>query len=230
MRSTEEMNRRLHGIYEDAVAAWTRDLSTVAGVSRPLLMYVPESYAKTAVKLMVVGQETYGWGDPETRPETNTVVEYNTVDALVGLYRGFDLARHYRRRSYFWRAAHRLYRELNPGGEEHAFVWSNLVKVDQNKRRPEFAVEEAICRLGLLEKEIEITKPDVVIFFTGPTRDERLRSTFPDVVYEELFPGVVQLRHSALPARSYRTYHPSYLKRSRRWGDLERLLSHIQAA
>lgn len=213
------MNRRLHAVYQSALAEWSHTLPAADGVSRPLLLHVPASYSQATIRLMIVGQETFGWGVPGR----------DSVDELLANYREFDLGRNYRR-SPFWQAAHRVHRALNPEGPEHAFLWSNLVKVDQHQRRPDPAVEEAVCRLGLLPAEMAITQPDVVIFFTGPQYDERLRSTFPGVVYKQLSPALVQLEHTRLPVHGYRTYHPGYLRRSRRWDVLDELASRARAA
>jgi len=210
------MNQRLYSLYHAAVAELDLALPVGAGISRPLLLYVPDAYHAAAIKLMIVGQETAGWCEPG-----------DTVDTLLAVYCGFDLGRKCRR-SHFWQAAHKVYRGLNPQGPERAFLWSNLVKVDQCERRPEPAVEEAVSRLGLLPAEIAITQPDAVIFFTGPRYDDRLRSTFPGLSLNPVLPAVARVEHTSLPAPSYRTYHPRYLRRSGLWHVLDELVSRIR--
>lgn len=193
-------------------------LSSYDGLSRPLFLHVPEAYHQAPIKLMVVGQQTYGWGEQGM----------DRVDALIALYQDFDLGRRYTR-SPFWQAAHKLCRDLNPGGPEYAFLWSNLVKVDQWRDRPSLEVEASVSQCGLLQQEIAITTPDAVVFFTGPQYDARLKSSFPSVEYEAVSSKITRLKHSGLPVSSFKTYHPNYLRRSRRWSVLDDIAVLIRA-
>lgn len=209
-----DINTQLRALYTPAMDAFAA--LRAGGASKPLLMEVPDAYHQAPVKLMVVGQQTLGWGERR-----------DSLDDLLDEYREFDLGRDCRR-SHFWQAAHKLHAGLNPDGPKRAFLWSNLVKVDQRGHRPEPAMEDAACRLGLLEREIAITRPDVVIFFTGAYHD-RLQSTFPGLSVVE-FPSFARLKHPALPVHSYRTYHPRYLRLSRRWRVLDEIVSHCRDA
>jgi hypothetical protein len=72
---------------------------------------------------------------------------------------------------------------------------------------------------GLLFEEIDILKPDVVVFMSGPRYDSAIRCEFPDMKISpfsrhlpESSVGVV--RAAGLPFRTIRTYHPEYLQRS----------------
>lgn len=168
------MNSRLRELYGPALDSLARVTNGVDGISRPLLLEVPETYQRATCKLMIVGQQTRYWGE-----------QCETVDELMSFYTGFQLGRT-QRRSQFWQAAHKLHNALNPAGPGEAFLWSNLVKVDQlggRLRAP--GLEAAVARVGLLQGEIEITNPDVVVFFTGPSYDGCLMDTFPGVTFNE---------------------------------------------
>lgn len=213
------MNARLRALYGDLVPLLDATTKGLDGVSKPLLMQVPEQYIQAAFRLMIVGQQTRYWGE-----------ECEIIDDLMAFYTTFDLGRT-QRRSQFWQAARKLYSELNPAGAEGGFLWSNLVKVDQHGgriRQP--GLENAVAQVGLLQGEIAITDPHAVIFFTGPSFDECLASSFPGVTFEPAADSLLQLRHPALPIHSYRTYHPRYLKRSGRWGVLNEIVSRCQAS
>jgi hypothetical protein len=66
-------------------------------------------------------------------------------------------------------------------------LWSNLLKMDRRNARPSADAVDDLLRLRLLEREIEITRPDVVVFFTGDVK------------------------------RAFRTYHPNFLRLRRQW-------------
>lgn len=205
------MNRELLAMYSNALHSIWPALSAVGDIGGPLLIAVPDAYCNSKVKLMVVGQQTYGWGDPE-----------DGIDGLLAEYRRFDLGKAYVR-SPFWQAAHEVYECLNPAGPARGFLWSNLVKVDVAKKRPRHEIEELISAASLLQYEISITQPDVVVFFTGPWYDERLRATFRGVEYERVNDFVGRLSHDELPGQTFRSYHPNYLRLSGNWSVVEEI-------
>lgn len=222
----EDMNVRLREVYEPAFEFIQQELPHTPDQSRPLFLYVFPEYHDAAVKLLVVGQETNGWGNGKDEPD------YDSVEKLVGLYAGFNLGAKVGW-TPFWKAAHKLHGAINPDGSERGFLWSNLVKIDVGRRRPPEEVERILSRLDLLPEEIRITRPDAVVFFTG-RYDERLRATFPGVALTPVpVPSarrpetVMRLAHRDLPPRAFRTYHPRYLRMSRQWGVLDDLAALI---
>lgn len=102
--------------------------------------------------------------------------------------------------------------------------------------RPKPELEDLVCRVfNMLPKEVEIAEPEVIIFFTGPKYDERLKSCFGSA---ELLPvegwdlrtlARVVDQDNLLPTHSYRMYHPGYLFRGRRhvWRQLKGKLSKL---
>src|SRR5262245_319675 len=133
---------QLKQTYRGAMSSIEQIASQYDGVSGPLFMSVPESYYRASVLFMIVGQHTCGWSSV-------TVV----LDELLRTYEEFDLGREYTR-SPFWQASHQVFRGVNLDGPERAFLWSNLVRVDQHRKRPRAEIEEAVSALGLLTREI----------------------------------------------------------------------------
>ena len=216
------MNERLRAVYESTLPIFEGLKQGVEGISEPHFLHVPEEYAAAPVRLMVVGQQTYGWQRDAEEPDP--------VRARTKEYERFGLGRHYRR-SPFWSAAHHLHRRVNPGAPDRGFLWSNLVKVDCNQHRPNRDLEDFVASLELLQREIEITEPQAVVFFTGPAYEERLRSSFPGVAAESLDEHhLSRLEHPGLPKASFRTYHPKYLRLSGRWRLLDRIADEIRAS
>ena len=205
------MNRKLPALYSRVLNDVWPALAAVGDLGGPLLIDISDAYRRSMVKLMVVGQQTKGWGHPE-----------DGIEGLLAEYRRFDLGKTYVR-SPFWLAAHEVYESLNPAGPPRGFLWSNLIKVDVAQERPPRAIEELISFTGLLQHELSITQPDVVVFFTGPWYDERLRATFPGVEYERVNDFIDRLSHDELPVQTFRSYHPNYLRRSGNWHVIEQL-------
>ncbi len=214
------MNGALQGLYQSQLDSFRRIAQSYSGLSEPLLLSVPNEYEIAATKLLVVGQQTWGWAG---HGEINTL---GPVQWLMKGYEHFSLGRNYPA-TPFWQASHELYRKLNPGCPARGFMWSNLVKIDQDGNRPSAEVEEQICRMGLLPVEIEILEPDVTVFFTGPRYDARLRSTFSALQLVPVGDSIDRIEHPELPFHTYRTYHPKFLRLARKWHTISDLVHEV---
>lgn len=208
-------NAALADLYRSAFTGDAAGFLANPRSSAPWLLKLHEDYAHSAIRLMVVGQEANGWA-------SNKCLGADPVAFLMEEYRKFQLGRD-DMRPPLRQAAHRLYRCLNAGGGDEGFLWTNLVKLDKDGQRPPSQVEDAISSLGLLPREVEITRPHAVVFFTGPRYDSRLKECFPGVELERLSTEIVQLRHPSLPQASFRTFHPGYLWRRKKTGAIQEL-------
>jgi len=217
-------NQRLCEKYGSAWQTLVEALPVDDGLSNPLFLSVPARYSHARIRLMVVGQETNGWGTND-KGALGEPLGTDPVRRLMAVYDEFNFGQHYVK-SPFWQASHELYRSLNPSGPDRGFLWSNLVKVDQRCSRPDARYEEIVASLGLLEYEIQTLLPRVIVFFTGPYYEERLRRTFPGNRIEEVAPFIARV-HLDCPdgAIAWRTYHPSYLRRARHWHVLSEIVS-----
>jgi hypothetical protein len=175
-------------------------------ISAALLMSPNEKYAKQPVRLMIVGQETYGWGaeDPEK-------CEY-----MMAMYEDFDLARiHPYKKAPFWSMTRKL--EAALGNDHYSCAWTNISKYDQACGRPDKAHEAVFSTVdNLLVDEIRIVKPKVCVFFISYLFDYRLKNIFNEIEFIKVdgFEEKVlcQVKHPNLPELTFRTYHPRYLR------------------
>ena len=223
--SVDTLNEQLHDLYRSHWPRLAKELSMGEGLSCPLFMKISREYDMADCKLLIVGQQTHGWGNGSKDGGYGADLGNNPVAALMGSYEDFALGRNYTK-SPFWVASHRLYKALNPQGEPEGFAWSNLVKVDQNQFRPAFEYENIVSKCELLQAECKILKPDVVVFFTGPDYDTRLLKTFPGLQMSHVVKLALSvLEHEALPVRSYRTYHPNHLRLSDQWEILDQIVA-----
>lgn len=210
------INAELRELYSQAFVKFRDAGVDLEGVSGLHALVVPESYHPAKTKLMIVGQETRGWGNPQ-----------DDVETQLSRYVRFDLGKRFMR-TPFWRNSHVLNKAVNEGGSQLTFLWSNLVKASRLETRPPTEVEELVSGLGLVQGEIRIARPDAVVFFTGPNYDARLRKTFPGVEYHSIFDLVYRLEHPDLPELAFRTYHPHYLSRSGNLHVIQQLAETIQ--
>jgi hypothetical protein len=225
--------RRLVQVYETKLVALASALPAGGGLHGPHLVDIDaDGYRDARVKVMVVGQQAYDWGAPWGPNASASEIENRLAD-----YRGFRLGRNPGGQSWmrspFWQAAHRVYSGLNPGGPPDGFLWSNLLKIDQGKWRPEPDVVDALqANFNVLPAEIEIARPDAVVFFTGPLYDNDLRRAFDgarhETVDDHATGNLAHVVHGILPAATYRIHHPNHLRLSRKWRLLDDLVAILR--
>lgn len=182
--------------------------------SAPLLLHVWEKdYLDAPVKLMIIGQETNGWGDAGS----------DDVHSGMKRYEDFNMGRHYN--SPFWLWARTINSMFGNPCSNNCFIWNNILKFgkESDKGYPDWHVTNLENKyFNVIADEISILKPDVCIFLTGPSYDSEIKSKFPDVEilnsggYKDI-KEVAQLKSRHLPQHSYRTYHPGYGGRYPDW-------------
>jgi hypothetical protein len=81
---------------------------------------------------------------------------------------------------------------------------------------PRWPIEEALGKsFPALAKELQLAKPDVVVFFANPSYKDSLKLNLPGATFESLPEFnermLSKVVHENLPTHSYQTYHPKYL-------------------
>lgn len=212
------MNEQLRDLYRENWDVFAEAMEK--GSSAPLLLSASEAYQQADYRFLFVGQQTQGWD----RPEKNEA----PIEALMDTYEEFRFGEN---RSYtpFWRAVHEIRREVNPDSPDKSILWSNLGKVDLENDLPPEEILGPLLRADILPREVEITSPDAVVFFTGPTSryDNVLRRTFDGVELSEVETNLHKVSHPVLPEVSFRTYHPNYLQRAKQWDLVEAVSQRI---
>lgn len=176
--------------------------------SYPLLMKVFDDYEKVDTKILFVGKETYGWHG--TMADSKEV----TVDSLMSKYEGFEFAKDYHgRNSPFWRFIKACHTTINGDKFSNGFLWTNFSKCDSGGTTPTRELQDLNKKgFDLLASEIEIVKPDTVIFITGWDYEAQFQRVFNGLTYETLEENLIyRCIHELLPKRTYMTMHPNGL-------------------
>lgn len=192
---------------------WNKDLDG------PFLMYCWEDFFKEArYKILFIGQEASGTVLGGVR------YDETVIDDLIKGYKDFDMGKvkkngpEYRKISAFWREIWNMNKILNPELEnENCFLWTNVSKYCTEEGKPVPWDDHVLIvdEMNILQKEIEIVKPDIVIFFSGPNYDDKINIQFENKIkfeqVDETIPlrALARLKHEILPNHTYRTYHPN---------------------
>lgn len=219
-------------------------------LSCPLLLHVSDSWLKSRFRLLVVGQETFGWNFfegqyyqwpyPPMKSFKDFKVTPNSIEALVHGYKSFDYSKYEPRSAAgcFWTAYRKLRTELE-SGVEGSVAWANIFRVDVDGgsvlRASTSDELNLIFKLqaGLLSDEIAVMQPNAVLFFTGPNCDDALQREFENVRFRAFgskpLRAAALLEHPRLPRHSFRTYHPTYLRRKKLGSILDEIVDKLKA-
>lgn len=205
--------------------------------STPFLLKVSEAYENTKQKVMIVGQETYTWNG-----KYGAFLSYdNPIEYGQSVYSKFLKEESENYNSPFWNYINKLFE-----GSDSSWIWNNVFKLetveylsDKNYLNKQVSLSvlnknknyrHLIDKIKLLQrdiflKELEILKPDVMIFFTGNPYDSLFmdwqfdtQDDFYQDIPEALEIGINKwkfgrLNSPLLPYKTFRTYHPNYLRR-----------------
>jgi hypothetical protein len=234
-----KMKNKLKEMYNEYFVNHAKELEEERNFSRPFLMNVKEDYIKSSKKVMIVGQETFGWyGTYE-----QFLNEKDSVEITQKIYDKFleNCSNDYN--SPFWN----FFNELKKVNSDASIIWNNVFKFEtvdylntpealNNKyglsslskmKKYRYLIDKIkALQKDVFIKELDILKPDVVIFLTGHPYDSLFMdwqfkdiSIFYQSIEEAENQGIDkwklgQFRNDHLPLKTFRTYHPNYLRRS----------------
>jgi hypothetical protein len=183
--------------------------------TNPLLLQFDEgAFASASKRILICGQESSGGGR----------FGLSIPDGMAGYFRFFIKRQFYDDvgRSAFWKAFRYFedkFRQLF-GKDNCTFIYQNVSKMGrsdgENGVTPEIRQLER-DHFPVLRDEMAILQPDIVLFLTGPNRDDDIRFHFPDVQLstagtESNLRRLAWLSSRDLPVASLRLYHPSYYR------------------
>lgn len=193
--------------------------------SYPLFLKInEEQYCNADVKIIVFGQETNSWEHkicPTVTPVDQSIeIVDDTVKGFMDYYRNFFDSKDIN--SPFWQYIKKIKKILssNLPNKTIEIVWNNIYKIgnkEKNRNRPVKSIRDfENTYFNVIQDEIDILKPDIILFFTGPDYDRRVIKIFPTICFKPFVPTIRQKELAKLQLENnisaYRTYHPNYLQ------------------
>jgi len=194
--------------------------------TNPLLLSVDneDDFRNADFRVMFFGQETKDWSagiEPQYRlnPQHD-----DDIGFILNIYKefynsGYCYIHH---GGQFWNGVNRFRKML---GEKYpdkkiCYVWNNIVKIgifEDKGCPPNYIYDVERKYFSVVKEEINIIKPNVILFLTGPNYDNKISDTFGQVTYSALSPfSERELAKISIPDVdvAFRTYHPGYLWRN----------------
>ncbi len=214
------INQQLKDLY---VSKWTDFSSELNKIvisddykikpSNPLLLshHNPQAFENSDIKILIMGQENNDWGG----------VFNNNIESRLQKYATFYQGRHYNYRGVFNNHFNLLVNMLENRFQDKklGFFWSNVIKVGKANQKgcpPSYILDATLNKFDVLAQEIEIIKPNLILFLSGLNYDKFIKSQinglkiepFKDYIIDE----VAQLK---IPNVNYafRVYHPNKMNR-----------------
>ncbi|CAD6547460.1 hypothetical protein ACFQ3P_26155 [Paraburkholderia sabiae] len=186
----------------------------VPALSGLFLAGVPAGIDDAVHRVMVVGMETRAWRDDRCPfkagelPTIASVQEAMSVQARV-LAGG---AGRFRFLQFLKQVSRSANRRVSTG--KVSVIWGNLFCVSHHGGSPvgatTFGKIQALS-MQLLRAQIEVIRPDAILFTTGAGYDSHLRSFFPDRTLSERIAPRRLWKFRLGRTVCYRTSHPRYV-------------------
>jgi len=210
----------LHEIYQAKLPEYQKAISSYLAIhqnktiANPLLIsdLSVEKFVAGELRIMFFGQETNGWyndNELKTKLLQKAYDDFYTSDYCYS-YGG-----------QFWNGVNRFKSliENEFSQKKITFIWNNIIKAGkQAKGRPDNEILEFERKhFNIIQDEIAITNPNIIVFFTGPNYDDVLKKVFPDIKstkinnFTERQLAKINISNHCI---AYRTYHPNYLWRN----------------
>jgi len=205
--------------------------------TNPLLLYINgkeegiEDYNEADIRVMVFGQETNKWHNELLRSGA-----FADIQKLIDEYDyAFNTDDMFCLNTPFWKDFKKFRILL---GEKYPiktirYVWNNIVKigrVDIKGCPPDYIYDVERKYFSVIKEEINIIKPNVILFLTGPNYDNKISNVFGQVTYSAFSPlSERELAKISIPGVdvAFRTYHPNYFFRNNTEGYYDTIISEI---
>lgn len=210
----EELSPRIKAYNEDLCLKYEENKNQA---TNPLMLIINEDWEKADLKVMIFGQENNFRGGVCG----NGGAFCGKINEVIEIYNKFYL----KDTMYscpFWNEFRRIRSKICTNDKKVAVLWNNIVKI--GRLGPGFNPEiHQITKqyFNVIQDEITILQPDLLIFFTGPKYDERIHEALGEFLKIEIdgfsTKQMCNIEFKEYPEirKSIRTYHPGYLYRNK---------------
>ena len=187
------INLKLTALYSEYWDELIGEAEHVSNITHPLLIEVDETkFSDAHYKVMIFGQETDGWHGEFPKKENQL-----SIEKLMSCYKKYFYSNRCPRRP-FWNSANfkhfetTLTKYFQDKGKKTGFIWNNLSKIGKvsSGKAGKGIRSLELKYLDVIKREVEILKPDIIIFTTGHSRDHYINRAFGNDRVEFIYPSI----------------------------------------
>lgn len=216
------MNKQLQQLYSskwDSLSSALKQINEDDNLdvkpTNPLLLFVDneEEFKGADIRVMIYGQETNGWLEgfnSDMKP---------ILDCYNNFYNGGQCWSY---GGHFWNGVSKFWTMLEAKypNKKIRYIWNNIVKIGKSDEKgfpPDYIYEIERKHFSIIKEELQILKPNVVLFLTGPNYDSVIADNFGQLKHSALSPfserwlSKIELIDAEF---AFRTYHPNFLWRN----------------
>lgn len=219
----ELINDKLLEVYKENWSEYSSRLKNVLSndtlelkPTNPLLIQIDEEkYQDADIKVMIFGQETNNWDGDFSGDIGHSLEMYDE-------FFNYDKGKGYG--GQFWNGFHRFLSILEEKYPNKTIdsIWNNTIKTGVSGRGmnnpPEYIYEVEKSYFNIIKKEIEILKPDIILFLSGPNYDIEIVNSLGKIEFVSISPDYCGRQISKITSdvnqNIFRTYHPGFLWRN----------------
>lgn len=223
------MNKQLFDLYSSkwgelcsALKPILEDDNLETNPTNPLLLYIDneEDFKNADIRVMIFGQETNGWFEDADGLFSG---ENSDLQPILDCYnRFYNSGQCWSYGGQFWNGFSKFWTMLEEKfpNKKIRYIWNNIVKIGNSDKKgfpPDSIYEIERKHFSVIKDELQIIKPNIVLFLTGPNYDTVITDNFGQLNYSALLPfesrGLSKVSLSGSDF-AFRTYHPNYLWRN----------------
>lgn len=180
--------------------------------TNPLLLWPCKEdteYDDADIRVMIFGQETNDW-EGVFNPDAPAAEQVERVQETYNSFYNFE----FNYVSPFWNGYKLFMRMLDAkfSNKTVKYAWNNIVKIGKANDMncpPDYIYEEELKHFNIVKDEVEILKPHVILFLTGPNYDGKITDKFPKAKITSFTDDIAKVDIPNVDY-AYRTYHPNY--------------------
>ena len=183
----ENLNEQLKNLYSKnwdvLLEKLDSDENPIAGCFPLVIKINEEKYKNSDFKLMVFGKETNGWDEGD-----------GTLDSVLETYYKFTDSQgefNVDYRSFFWDRVKDFHRTLKVKSNKNIYlIYNNLLKIGKldSGRPPKYITDMERKYFSVIEDEIKILRPDLLLFLSGENYDDVIHDIWGDIEYQAINP------------------------------------------